>query len=60
MFIVVCAWLCVHLFKVVVPNLECLQVRKNDLMHDNEIRDTMLNIDVYGVEISGIGLGDLS
>jgi len=50
----------VHLFKVVVPNLECLQVRKNDLMHDNEIRDTMLNIDVYGVEISGIGLGDLS
>jgi len=35
-------------------------VRKNEIMHGNEIRDVKLNIDVYGAEISYIRLGDLS
>jgi len=31
-------------------NLECLYVRKNEIMHENEIRDVKSNIGVYGVD----------
>ena len=51
-------WLCVHIFKVGVLNLECLYVRKNEIMHENEIGDVMLNTGVYGAEILKIELGD--
>jgi len=59
-FMAVCAWLCVHIFKVMLLNLNWLCVRRNEILHDKEIRYVKLNINVYGVEISDIGLGDLN
>jgi len=35
-------------------------MRKNEIMHENEIRYVKLSIGVYGVKISEFGLGDLS